>query len=91
MRFHPKPKLPSCDKNIDENKGKVFLAIRNYNKTVPYGVVHKLRLQDGIGRWSENVLFLSTVKCQRRRVDGQKSQNFVYIVCERPLSICAVI
>ena len=26
----------------------------------PLGVVHKLRLQDEVGRWSKNVPFLST-------------------------------
>ena len=39
------------------------------------GAVHKLRLQEEVGRWSKNVHFLSTFKgrkYQRRGVGGQK-------------------
>ena len=48
------------------------------------GVVHKLRLQDEVGRWSKNVYFLSMLdhtKCQRRGVGGQEKPKS----CQRSL------
>ena len=53
------------------------------------GVVHKPRLQDEVG-WSKNIHFCQRSchrKCQRRGVGGQKIQNFVNVVCERPLIV----
>jgi len=52
------------------------------------GVVHKLCLQDEVGRWSKNVHFLSNFfvieNVNVRGVGGQKNQNLVIVVCERP-------
>ena len=50
---------------------------------MPLGVVHKLRLQDEVGRWYTNVHFLSTFIHRGQVV--KKSQNLVNVVCERPL------
>ena len=53
------------------------------------GVVHKLRLQDEVGRGSKNVQFLSTfIPYQNVKAGGQvvkKSKNIFNVVCERPL------
>ena len=47
------------------------------------GVIHKLRSQDEIGRWSKNVHTIKNVNAGGQVV--KKSQNLVNIVCERPL------
>ena len=54
----------------------------------PLGAVHKLRLQEEGGRWSKKLTFCKLLyhrKCKRRGVGGQKKQNFLNVVCERPL------
>jgi hypothetical protein len=51
------------------------------------GGVHKLRLQEEGGRWSEKLTFCKLLchrKCKRRGVGVQKKPNFVKVVCERP-------
>ena len=48
------------------------------------GAVHKLRLQDQVGRWSKNVHFCQRLyhrKCQRRGVGGQEKPKS----CQRSL------
>ena len=48
------------------------------------GVIHKLRLQDGVGRWSKNVHFFQHLyhrKCQRWGVGGQEKPKS----CQRSL------
>jgi len=55
---------------------------------LPLGVVHKLRLQEEVGRWSKKSTFCKPLyhrKCKRRGVGGQKKPNLVNVVCERPL------
>ena len=68
----------------------VSLFREYYQYSLPQGGVHKLRLQDEVGRWSKMSTFCQRLyhrKCQRRGVGGQKSQNLVNVVCERPLNI----
>ena len=51
-------------------------------------IVHKLRLQMEVGRWSKKSTFCKPLyhrECKRRWVGGQKKSNFVNVVCERPL------
>ena len=49
----------SCVQNFG-----LYLATTTYfghlYSTFPIWVVHKLRIQDGVGRWSKNLHFLST-------------------------------
>ena len=55
---------------------------------LPFGDVHKLRLQEEGGRWSKKSTFCKLLyhrKCKRRGVGGQKKPNLVNVVCERPL------
>ena len=59
-------------------------------KKIGLGGIHKLRLQEEGGRWSKKKTFCQCLyhkKCQRRGVGGQKSQNLVNLVCERPKDI----
>jgi hypothetical protein len=54
------------------------------------GVVHILRLQDEVGKWSKNCpLFFNIQTIENVNTGGvgvQKSQNTVNVVCEPPLS-----
>ena len=55
---------------------------------IALGGVHKLRLQEEVGRWSKKLIFCKHLyhrKCKRRGVGGQKKPNLVNKVCERPL------
>ena len=59
--------------------------------TFALGVVHKLHLQDEVGRCSKNVQFLSTYVYTIENVNAggrwsKKSQNLVKVVCERPFT-----
>ena len=52
--------------------------------TMPLGGVHKLRLQEEGGRWSQKLTFCKLLyhrKCKRRGVGGQKNAKF----CKRSL------
>ena len=88
-----------CDrflKRVAIEKRKVYkLDSRSWKRKRPtYGeklvlrTVHKLRLQEEVGRWSKKSTFCKLLyhrKCKRRGVGGQKKPNFVNVVCERPL------
>ena len=54
------------------------------------GVIHKLRLQDKVGRLSKKICSLSTFIPQKMSMEGvlvvKNSQNLVNIVCEGPLT-----
>ena len=52
------------------------------------GAIHKLRLQEEVGRWSKQSTFCKLLyhrKCKWRGVGGQIKPNLVNVVCERPL------
>ena len=46
------------------------LIIATDRREIIEGVVHKLRLQDEVGRWSKNVHFLSTFIPQKMSTEG---------------------
>ena len=48
----------------------VSLFREYYQYSLPQGGVHKLRLQDEVGRWSKNVHFLSTFIPQKMSTQG---------------------
>ena len=82
------------------NHGRYELNIKDYfhskfnierkNASFDQGVVHKLHLQDEVGRWSKNV-FVNVYTIEKVKGGGQKSQNLVNVACERPPRVHATL